>query len=203
MPYGIIYKITNTKNGMAYIGQTTLGLRARWRLHQSSGSTCSYLKQAIVDSGADAFTIAQIDSGESRQELNEKERKWIEQENTLYPNGYNSDKRGYHVNYTEASRRKMSEHHSDVSGEKNPLYGTHHSAETRRLISEALTGKYAGKNSAYHKAVVNLDTGEKYDTATDAARAYGVTVSTLTKTCRGAQKRTAGYRWAFDEGVIK
>lgn len=36
----------------------------------------------------------------------------------------------------------------------------------------------------------------------DEAKAYGVTVSTLTKTCRGVQKQTAGCRWAFIEEEV-
>lgn len=82
------------------------------------------------------------------------------------------------------------------------MYGAKHSIESCRLISEKLSGKYTGKNSFNHRAVINLDTNEMFDTATDAAKAYGVTVSTLTKTCRGVQKQTAGCRWAFIEEEV-
>lgn len=200
---GIIYKITNTQTGMVYIGQTRHSLRTRWRLHCAPNSTCSLLHKAIQEYGKDAFSIEQIDSAESREELNQKEIAWIEKENSMVPNGYNVDKGGYSIEYSEESRQRMSENHADVKGENNPMYGKQHSEETRKLIAEQLTGKYTGKNSFNHKPVVNLDTGEKFVTATEAAKAYGVTVSTLLKTCRGVQKKTANCRWAYlEEEVI-
>lgn len=78
MPAGIIYKITNTKNGKVYIGQTTHTLRDRWRLHCARNSTCSLLKRAILEYGKDAFIMEQVDTAESREELNQKEMAWIE-----------------------------------------------------------------------------------------------------------------------------
>lgn len=194
---GIIYKITNIKTGMIYIGQTTMSIRDRWRLHCSENSTCGLLRDAIRQYGKDSFVMEQVDTGHSRDELNQKEKAWIAKENSISPNGYNIDSGGYYVEYTGESRQKMSANHADVSGTNNPMYGLHHKEETRQLIAKRLRGKYIGKDSSFHKAVINLDTGEKFDTATEAARKYGVTVSTLTKTCRGVQKRTAGYRWAF------
>ena len=188
VPAGIIYRITNTQNGKVYIGQTTHTLRDRWRLHCARNSTCSLLKQAIQEYGKDAFIMEQVDTAESRDELNQKEMAWIERENSIHPNGYNVDKGGYHIQYTQAARQRMSNNQA------------HHREDSKRLISSRLSGKYAGKASFNHRAVVNLDTGERFDTATEAAKAYGVTVSTLTKTCRGVQRRTAGHRWAFLEG---
>lgn len=202
MAYGIIYKITNTHNKKIYIGQTTLLLRQRWRLHCSGKSTCGLLRDAIQQYRKDAFIIEEIDSADSREELNRKEIAWIKQEKSLTPDGYNTDKGGYYIEYTEESRRKMSRNHADVSGTNNPMFGTHHSDEARKLMSERHQGKYTGKDNSFHKAVINLDTSERFDTATEAAQKYGVTVSTLTKTCRGVQKRTAGCRWAFEKGVV-
>lgn len=204
MAFGIIYKITNTVTGKAYIGQTTHSLRTRWRLHCSASSTCTLLHDAILEHGKEAFKIEQIDSGDSREELNQKEVAWILKENSKAPNGYNIDNGGYYIEYSEESRCRMSENHANVTGENNPMYGKQHNSETRKLISERLLGKYTGKNSCFHRPVINLDTGEKFDTATEAANAYRVTVSTLTKTCRGVQKRTANCRWAYldEKGVV-
>lgn len=200
MKFGVIYKITNSQNGMIYIGQTKMQVRDRWRLHCSKNSTCSLLHKAIEEYGKEAFKIEVIDSGESREELNQKEKYWIEKEQSISPNGYNLDKGGYFIEYTDEAKKRMSENHADVSGKKNPRYGARCSEETKKLIADRLRGRYTGKNSTYHKAVINIDTGERFDTATEAADKYGVTVSTLTKTCRGVQKRSAGFRWAFIEG---
>jgi hypothetical protein len=40
------------------------------------------------------------------------------------------------------TRRKISEHHADMSGVNNPRYGTHWSEETRKKIVAANTGKH-------------------------------------------------------------
>lgn len=200
--YGIIYKITNTANGKVYIGQTTHSLRDRWRLHCSPKSTCSLLREAIAEFGKEAFVMEQIDTGGSREELNRKEAEWITRENSIAPHGYNVDKGGYSIVYTESAKKRMSDHHADVSGANNPMYGKHHSDESKRLIASRLVGRYTGKDSANHRPVINIDTGERFETATAAAQAYGVTVSTLTKTCRGVQQRTAGHRWAFTKEVV-
>lgn len=53
------------------------------------------------------------------------------------------------------------------------------------------------RNQRRSKPIVNLDTGEKFNTVTEAASAYGVTVSTLTKTLHGVNKKTANCRWAY------
>ena len=179
-----------------------MSLRQRWRLHYSKSSTCKYIHEAINEYGPENFVIEEIEQGNSREDLNEKEKYWIRELNSLFPNGYNNDKGGYSITYTEESRKKMSEHRPDFRGSKNPRYGVKASEETRRLISEALKGKYVGEKNPNHKAVINLDTNEYFNTATQAAEKYGVTSSTLLKTCRGKQKRTAGYRWAYAEEVM-
>lgn len=37
---------------------------------------------------------------------------------------------------SEEAKRNMSQNHADISGERNPMYGKNHSAETRQRISE-------------------------------------------------------------------
>lgn len=198
--YGVIYRITNTKNSMKYIGQTTIGIRYRWRLHCSGNSTCRLLRDAIKEFGEESFIVEQVDSAKDRNELNQKECEWIKKENCMTPNGYNKDAGGYFIRYSDEAKKRMSENHADVSGEKNPRFGRHCTKETKKLISDRLRGKYTGKNSANHRPVLNMDTGERFDTAAEAADRYGVTASTLIKTCRGKQKKTAGFRWTYAEG---
>lgn len=48
---------------------------------------------------------------------------------------------------SEETRKKISENHIDVSGEKNPFYGKCHSNETKAKISESRKGKYTGVNN--------------------------------------------------------
>lgn len=61
----------------------------------------------------------------------------------LHKKGENNPLFGKH--HTEESRKKMSE---AMKGENNPLFGKHHSEETRRKMSEAKKGE---KNSFFGK----------------------------------------------------
>jgi len=43
--------------------------------------------------------------------------------------------------FSEATKKKLSQNHANVSGEKNPFYGQTHSTETKRKIAEAARGR--------------------------------------------------------------
>lgn len=83
-----IYCITNLSNGKRYIGQTTQTIRDRWAQH-CTRTGCRALARAISKYGVDAFSIREIATAESQDELNRIERFWIAHLNTLSPNGYN------------------------------------------------------------------------------------------------------------------
>lgn len=42
---------------------------------------------------------------------------------------------------TEETKRKISENHADISGEKNPMYGKHHTEETKEKLRQKNLGK--------------------------------------------------------------
>jgi group I intron endonuclease len=88
---GTIYCITNLVNGKKYVGKTTLTIKARWRAHRHSAQSGDVraICAAIQKYGEDSFSMVQIDSAESMEELNSKEVLHIACENSLAPNGYN------------------------------------------------------------------------------------------------------------------
>ena len=84
--YGVIYKITNTKNGMIYIGQTTRSVKERFGEHMKS----DYLiGRAIRKYGVENFTVEVIEECATPEQLNEREIFWIAKLNTKHPHGYN------------------------------------------------------------------------------------------------------------------
>ena len=86
-----IYKITNTKNNMCYIGQTKAGFKNRWRTHAKRGvraeeATNNRLYQAMWEEGLENFTFQIVEICEPAK-LTERERFFI--------NYYSSKSYGY------------------------------------------------------------------------------------------------------------
>jgi len=86
-----IYKITNTANGMAYVGNTSRDIKKRWLEHCSDSHKprCSNrpLYKAINEYGIESFMVEVIEECENHI-APERERYWISKLNT-WKNGYN------------------------------------------------------------------------------------------------------------------
>ena len=85
-----IYKITNLINGKIYVGQSKDPTR-RWKEHKwdAFNPNCkenSAIHRAFLKYGIDNFQFTIIGWFE---DYNEKERQYIKEFNSLYPNGYN------------------------------------------------------------------------------------------------------------------
>ena len=139
----IIYKITNKINGKVYIGQTVRSLRDRWYGH-CNAPTNTAIHHAIVKYRKENFTIEQIDSAKTREELDQKEIYWIQFYDCLAPNGYNVTKGGVHYEITEKTREK----HRQCKGENHPMYGKHLSNSHKEKLRLAFLGE---KNHFYGK----------------------------------------------------
>jgi group I intron endonuclease len=91
-PTGIIYKITSP-SGKAYVGQTIRSLKIRMQQHKSKYSECTLLKRAI-DKYGDEMKYEIIEDNIPQEQLDEREIYWINELNSLAPNGYNCDTGG-------------------------------------------------------------------------------------------------------------
>ena len=83
----VIYLLTDTTNGMQYVGQTTQTLQKRLNEHRRKHHT--YVDRAISSHGWANFTVELLEECATLDELNERERYWIATLNTKAPNGYN------------------------------------------------------------------------------------------------------------------
>ena len=150
---GSIYKITNRRNGKAYIGQTTRdAYKTRIRDHLNGTQHGSRLvKHAIEKYGQDVFTVEILHDGIIPEFLNTLEIEAIAKFNTVAPNGYNLDTGGNGVGSPSGeTRRKLSEANkgkkrseetkqkisASKTGENHPNYGKPRSEETKRKMSE-------------------------------------------------------------------
>ena len=85
--YGVIYKVTCTTNCKIYVGQTTLSIQERFNAHSKADSL---LGKDIRSFGRENFKIEVIEECENADQLNERERFWINELNCKFPNGYNT-----------------------------------------------------------------------------------------------------------------
>lgn len=86
-----IYKITNIKNQMTYIGQTKAGFKTRWRTHARRGvkaeeGSANRLYQDMFENGLENYTFQVLEKCNA-DKLNEREK--------FYISYYQSDKFGY------------------------------------------------------------------------------------------------------------
>lgn len=120
--FGLIYRITNTANGMCYVGQTVshrknrdkyrpFGIEGRFKDHVSEAinntkkKQCSFLNNAIRKHGKDAFIVEMLEIC-TLDCLNDREQYHIGACNTLFPHGYNLTKGGktpYVASHVDAS----------------------------------------------------------------------------------------------------
>lgn len=89
-----IYKITNQKNGMVYIG-SSIEVERRWRQHKEASINekdhhYNYpLMIAFREFGIANFTFEVIDTLPDHQAMIKAEHDWIVKKNCVVPNGYN------------------------------------------------------------------------------------------------------------------
>lgn len=177
--YGIIYKITNVKNGKVYIGQTTKDFKGRYsakgigieRVYKrlkifKKRNKCynEHLLNSIQKYGFNSFDVCEVfDVAFSRDELNIKEVCWI--------SIYDSYKNGYNSNYGGDGNSGF----DGLKKENNPA--------SRRIVQLTLEGTLI----------------KKWDCMAYASENTGASVSKISAVCRGERYTTSGYRWMFLE----
>jgi len=203
----IIYKITNIINNKVYIGQTVRTLKKRMNEHFRHNITI--IDKALRKYGKSSFKIEIIDNANNIEELNEKEIYWINYFECMVPKGYNQcygggNSKGY--KHKEKFKKKMRDSKRNAYyGINNPFYGRTHSDEQKQKWSHTRSGMKHLTNDqikklrkSHHKlSVVNVDTGEIFDSIKLAAEKYNLKDTHITRVCKGKRKTTGGYRWEY------
>ncbi len=151
---GYIYCLTSP-SGKKYIGQTRRSVEKRVLEHAALSGTCVILEHAIRKYGIESFTVEVLAETDDN-ELNTYEIKFIEQYNTIEPNGYNIRAGGSNGKHSDASKQRMRE---SKLGEKNHNFGKPRTVETCAKISDAKSGikhHFYGKQLCYeHKLALS------------------------------------------------
>ena len=137
----IIYKITNTINDNAYIGQTVQPFKTRIRQHRHNRK--SLIGKAIHKYGWENFTVEILESCTSREELNEREKYYIAFYNTVYPNGYNLTDGGGSFSPSKKARKNMS-----IGQKRRYAKQEEHEKSSEAANKEPLSDEHRAKISA-------------------------------------------------------
>jgi group I intron endonuclease len=128
--YHYVYVTTNLLNRKKYIGDhSTDNLEKDKYL----GSGRPYFEQAKIKYGKENFKKEILEFFDSKQEAFDAQEKYINEYNTLVPNGYNISPKGGHMykgSMSESTKNKISE------GNKGKI----RSKEVKAQISKSLTG---------------------------------------------------------------
>ena len=141
-PFGIIYKVICKMNGKIYIGQTIKNLNGRKAGHKHQafkGDRRCIFQQALLDEGFENFVWEQIDTADSKEELDKLEKYYIKKYKCDNPKfGYNNTDGGVCGKPNEEVRQKLRDAQT---------------SERRLRVSEALKGRVFSEESCKKMSV--------------------------------------------------
>lgn len=222
----------NKINNKIYVGQTN-NIKRRWRANgiEYTSQETSIIGKAILKYGWENFEHIIIEENLTLDEANALEAFLInELEAQNREKGYNIREGGKNGGLSEATKQKLSEtakakglwkgelnprHITPLYGEKNGMYGKHHTEKTKALISFKLKGKsnhteeskakiskFMSTQHPRAKKVRCIETGEIFNSARQAAKAKGLGNSTVSRICNGERKPGKGklnWEWYYEE----
>ena len=147
---GVIYILENKINGKRYVGKTIKTFKERFRQHQHSNS---YIGKALCKNGSDNFEKILLENVPD-EELDYWEIHYINECNSVSPNGYNLTYGGEGGKKSEEFKKMMS---GLLKGEKNHNYGKHLSQETKDKISKFHKGKAYTLGKKYSRETKEKD----------------------------------------------
>lgn len=167
--------------------------------------------KAIRKYGIGQFAVEVIDQADNICDLNDKEKYWIAFYGSMIPKGYNQccggDNTCGYVHKVESKQKMSCAKAKLYIGKGNPFYGKTHTEEAKAKMSKARKGlahltdeQIANLRASHHTVSVrNLDTGEVFVSVKEAAEAYNLESTHITRVCKGKRKTTGGFRWCYEE----
>ena len=227
----VIYLLTDTTNGMLYVGKTTNKLGRRMQQHTHS-NVC-HVDQMINEHGWENFTVEILEECNTPLELTEREMYWIATLGTKDPNGYNMTDGGEGTNgykATDEARKNMSEAHNPSPvlcietglSFKNAREAAEWAGVEKAAINRACNG-ISRSAAGYHWIYVDaperedhevkvvepknkcavrcIELNKVFNSIAEAAEFFGVAWRTIHRACNGERKTAAGYTWEYVDKV--
>ena len=174
-----IYKITNQKNGMVYIG-SSIEVERRWRQHKEASINekdhhYNYpLMEAFREYGINNFTFEVVETLPSWEDMIKAEHDWIIKEDCVKPKGYNQTHQTESPMLDPSIAKKMS--------------------DTKRI-------KYGKKVCEINEKKEIIDV---WDSLAEAGEETGLDRYKISNVCNGIRLTTGGrvFRFTDEEGLL-
>lgn len=219
-----IYRITNLSNNKVYIGKST-SINYRWRKHlwflKRNKHVNKHLQSAFNKYGENQFTFEIIEECSS-EELNDKEKYWINLLDSLNPLiGYNKTKGGDGLLATDEIKKKISKSltgikHSQerIENQSKSHRGKSLSNETKIKQSNSQKIRFQDDNeiikhrlSMSKNPIIQLDLNGNFITEfisiREAERITKIHSSTISRVCKNERKSAGNYLWKYKKDYDK
>lgn len=185
--YGSIYLITDLTNNKRYVGQTVNSVSRRFQSHLAEKRN-RHISNAIRSHGAANFTMEEVYTAFSKEELNNAEIYFVELFQTMFPRGYNH-RAGGNQNGTcsDELRKKISK--AKTGKTPNRVYDVN--LETRLRISKTLGGKMIKATNLTDGRVIFYNTAHQ-------TKLDGHNPSNVVSICKKSTYRTHSKGWTFE-----
>lgn len=169
---GIIYCAYNKINNKRYIGQTIQRLSERKSAHYNKNG-CPYFHHALLKYAVTDWDWFILDECNSLEELNEKEKYWINfYDTTNHDKGYNIQSGGQ----------------DSKPNDEEVRYARQRFLENNGVIYEPVKR---------HKNIRCVETNKTYKNAAVASRETNITHSHITEAANGKLKTAGGFHWEW------
>ena len=176
-----VYRLENIVTKKNYIGMTSQNPKYRW----GNGYT-GKMNEAIHAFPLDLCWKKSIEfqtpNKEQALELEAELMKWYDS----VDNGYNTSEYG--------------SSHYKKPGEKNPMFGKHHSEASKRKMSEASIKNPSKSKKPVLQYSMNGEFIAEYPSTREAERQTGCNHQNICYCCKGKYKYSGGYIWKYKEG---
>ena len=194
-----VYVHRNLKNGKSYVGMTSRKPNERWRSGWGYKNNLRMWNDIQNSDWNKDWKHNIIGQFEDKQEaLNAEEMFiWL----------FDSTNEGYNISTydrnsykrTDETRRKSSE---SMTGEKNPMYGKHHSEDTKRKMSEAHKEKIYANTKPILQFSKDGEFIAEYPSIMEASRQTGCNNSHIGSCCKGERKSAGGFIWKYKKSKV-
>ena len=183
-----VYVHKNLKNEKYYVGSTSMNPKERWNNGRGYKNQPKMWKDIKESDWNKDWVHGILGKFENEQDALNYEAFLIAMLGTI-ENGYNTSSysRGTYKR-SEESKQKMSKL---MTGEKHPMFGRHHSEESKKRLAES-----KGVNGILQFSKDGEFIAE-YPSAHEAERQTGCNPSSICKCCKGKLKSTGGYIWEY------